>query len=109
MTYVDTKTPRTLFWSSGRSTVDLEKLMAHARMMSDGELAKDFKDCVLPLAASQQDRIMLESYFGARKDAPYWSPGGHSNNDKNVGEGRSAGWLAQARRRVRELEKNVQS
>lgn len=68
------------------SKVERDRLLAACRAMSDGELLDSFKDCVLPLAFSEQDRVALQSYFKARKNAPYWGPGGTGNNHANIPE-----------------------
>lgn len=68
------------------SKVERDRLLAACRAMSDAELLDSFKDCVLPLAFSQEDRVALTFYFKSRKNAPYWGPGGHGNNHANIPE-----------------------
>ena len=64
--------------------IDLEALMAHARMMSDKELLADFEDCLLVLAGSDKDINALAAYFEARRQAPYFAPGGKTNNHQHI-------------------------
>ncbi|MEX1037258.1 MAG: hypothetical protein WDZ96_00215 [Acidimicrobiia bacterium] len=51
----------------------LNEQLAHARLMSDYEIDRDFNDCLLPLA-SEDDQEVLKAYADARKNAPGWSP-----------------------------------
>lgn len=62
----------------------LEDLLKHAAMMSDSELVRDFEDCLVPVAQSPEDEEALLAYFQARKRAPYFAPGGKTNNHKNI-------------------------
>lgn len=71
------------------SKVPLKQLLAYVQKMGDAELLASFEDCVVPLAESPDDVEELRRYFRARKNAPYWGPGGKGNNHANLQTKRS--------------------
>jgi hypothetical protein len=74
-----------LAFSVGWTTATLTELMRHAEMMSDYELDRDFVDCLIPVAESEEDQARLMAYYQARRKGPYWSPGKPgANNGQHV-------------------------
>ena len=62
---------------------ELAALLRYARRMSDWEIKKDYEDCLVVVAGSEEDAEQLRAYGEARMKAPHFSPGkpGHNNHE----------------------------
>lgn len=60
----------------------VDRLIRHCeRFMSDAMLAHDFKDCVAPLAESEQEADDLERYYNLRRRHKSFQKGSHTHNN----------------------------
>jgi hypothetical protein len=80
----------------------LERLLKHAKMISDGELTLDFKDCLLPVARSDRDREILLDYLDTRSKGPKFQARNfeHNNHAQCGWDAREPGLLGTADQRV---------
>lgn len=79
-----------------------QALLTHAKTMPDGQLAADFKDCLLVEAESDHDHGILEDYYRTRAHGPRFQPKSYQHNNHALTDWdiREAGLLGTAEGRV---------